>query len=341
MDVVHPVFQARGMASAAHAVLRISWHPKPACKGTVRMMQSITSRNTAAVRSSGRRGRRIAVACGRRGTAAYYAAKACYPGKQAFATDACVPISRLADCVLESKADADRERDLSRRSSATSATATFIVTGAVRPGQARAERAKAEATGQARKPARHRDGRDLHRRTRHRRPQARGAGGRTRRGGRTHADHQACARPAQHHESRARLSLPTWRHLTCTRSTSATRTTRRGRCAAGLPRGCPARPFAKSRSSCAEPATRQSRVLADRAGPGPARWRPVHVWDSLAISGIPGRAACLACGRPIRPREPGRARSPAEMHSSFAAMRNDMTMCIRERCRCSSMVRCR
>jgi len=39
--------------------------------------------------------------------AAYYASKACYPGKQAFATDACVPISRLADCVLESKADAD------------------------------------------------------------------------------------------------------------------------------------------------------------------------------------------------------------------------------------------
>ena len=39
--------------------------------------------------------------------AAYYASKACYPGKQAFATDACVPISRLADCILESKADAD------------------------------------------------------------------------------------------------------------------------------------------------------------------------------------------------------------------------------------------
>ena len=38
---------------------------------------------------------------------AYYAAKACYPGMQAFATDACVPISRLADCVLEAKADAD------------------------------------------------------------------------------------------------------------------------------------------------------------------------------------------------------------------------------------------
>ncbi len=36
---------------------------------------------------------------------AYYAALALAPGKQAFATDACVPISRLTDCVLETKAD--------------------------------------------------------------------------------------------------------------------------------------------------------------------------------------------------------------------------------------------
>ncbi len=39
--------------------------------------------------------------------AAYYAAMALVPGKQGFATDACVPISRLADCILETKADAD------------------------------------------------------------------------------------------------------------------------------------------------------------------------------------------------------------------------------------------
>ena len=39
--------------------------------------------------------------------AAYYAAKALSPGKDVFATDACVPISRLADCLLETKADAD------------------------------------------------------------------------------------------------------------------------------------------------------------------------------------------------------------------------------------------
>jgi D-lactate dehydrogenase (cytochrome) len=38
---------------------------------------------------------------------AYYAAMALSPGKQAFATDACVPISRLADCVLESRADVE------------------------------------------------------------------------------------------------------------------------------------------------------------------------------------------------------------------------------------------
>ena len=39
--------------------------------------------------------------------AAYYAVKAMSPGKEVFATDACVPISRLTDCVLETKADAD------------------------------------------------------------------------------------------------------------------------------------------------------------------------------------------------------------------------------------------
>ena len=39
--------------------------------------------------------------------AAYYAAMALVPGTQGFATDACVPISRLADCILETKADVD------------------------------------------------------------------------------------------------------------------------------------------------------------------------------------------------------------------------------------------
>jgi D-lactate dehydrogenase (cytochrome) len=40
---------------------------------------------------------------------AYYAALSLSPGKQAFSTDACVPISRLADCLLETREDLDRE----------------------------------------------------------------------------------------------------------------------------------------------------------------------------------------------------------------------------------------
>src|SRR5437868_10464424 len=38
---------------------------------------------------------------------AYYAALALSPGRQAFATDACVPISRLTQCVLETRADVE------------------------------------------------------------------------------------------------------------------------------------------------------------------------------------------------------------------------------------------
>ena len=38
----------------------------------------------------------------------YYAALALKPGAQAFATDVCVPISRLAECLLETKADIER-----------------------------------------------------------------------------------------------------------------------------------------------------------------------------------------------------------------------------------------
>jgi D-lactate dehydrogenase (cytochrome) len=36
---------------------------------------------------------------------AFWAAKAMVPGKDAFATDVCVPISRLAQCVTETQAD--------------------------------------------------------------------------------------------------------------------------------------------------------------------------------------------------------------------------------------------
>ena len=42
--------------------------------------------------------------------AAYYAGLALKPGAVGFATDACVPISRLADCILETRADIERSR---------------------------------------------------------------------------------------------------------------------------------------------------------------------------------------------------------------------------------------
>jgi len=38
---------------------------------------------------------------------AYYAGKALRPGAKAFPTDVCVPISRLADCILQTRADVD------------------------------------------------------------------------------------------------------------------------------------------------------------------------------------------------------------------------------------------
>ena len=40
---------------------------------------------------------------------AYYAAMALRPGAKGWATDVCVPISRLAECILETRADVDRE----------------------------------------------------------------------------------------------------------------------------------------------------------------------------------------------------------------------------------------
>ena len=55
--------------------------------------------------SSGRRGSRIASGCGRRGTTRFYAALALRPGARAWTTDVCVPISRLAECVVETKKD--------------------------------------------------------------------------------------------------------------------------------------------------------------------------------------------------------------------------------------------
>ena len=77
--------------------------------------------------------------------AAYYAAMALFPGKQGFATDACVPISRLADCILRDQGR--RRRDRARRADrrATSATATSTSCVLFDPGRSRRARAAPKA----------------------------------------------------------------------------------------------------------------------------------------------------------------------------------------------------
>ena len=74
--------------------------------------------NTAPRASSGRRRSRIATRCGRRGTTRYYATVASRPGARAWTTDICVPISHLAECILETQEDlaAVERRRAARRS---------------------------------------------------------------------------------------------------------------------------------------------------------------------------------------------------------------------------------
>ena len=108
---------------------------------------------------------------------AYYASKACYPGKQAFATDACVPISRLADCVLESKADADATGLISPIVGHVG-DGNFHLTILFDPNSA-AERASAEGLAKRVSLRAISHGRYVHRRAWHRRAQAGGPRRRT------------------------------------------------------------------------------------------------------------------------------------------------------------------
>ena len=82
--------------------------------------------SSAAARSTGRPAPRIAPGCGRRGTTPIGRRAGCGRAPQALSSDVCVPISRLAECVVATQHDVAAEPASSRRSSAMSATAISI-----------------------------------------------------------------------------------------------------------------------------------------------------------------------------------------------------------------------
>ena len=140
----------------------------------------------------------------------YWAARHLRPGAAAFATDVCVPISRLAECVTASQ-QAIAELKLVAPILGHVGDGNFHL---VAPG--RHERRRRGAPRRRADGARGRtgagDGRHLHRRTRRRAGQDEISQGRARRAGaRRHGGDQARARPAEHHESgqdrRARLRV--------------------------------------------------------------------------------------------------------------------------------------
>ena len=194
---VHPLFAADGFA--AKPTLFFEFHGTDA--GRARAGGDDRGRSppiTAAASSGGRRTPEDRSRLWKARHNAYYAALALAPGKQAFATDACVPISRLTDCVLETQADVV----------ATGLIAPIV--GHVGDGNfhlvvlfdpaSADERGKAEALAARVSLRAISDGRHVHRRARHRRAQARRAGRRAWRRHCADAGDQARARPARHPE---------------------------------------------------------------------------------------------------------------------------------------------
>jgi D-lactate dehydrogenase (cytochrome) len=155
--------------------------------------------SSAARTSNGPARPRSARGCGRRGTRPTSPACRLNPGCRCVTTDTCVPISRLAEIIEASVAEADAS-GLPYYIVGHVGDGNFHLAYLVKDGDASsAKRPRPEHADGA---ARDRAGRHLHRRTRHRPAQdgLPGRRGRCRRGG-DDAHHQARARPEEHHES--------------------------------------------------------------------------------------------------------------------------------------------
>ena len=104
MDAVNR-YSKTAYPGGADAVLRVPRRQRSRASPSRRRPCRRSPPSAAAAASSGRRGSRIASGCGRRGTTPTTRRWRCAPAARAWTTDVCVPISRLADCVVETKAD--------------------------------------------------------------------------------------------------------------------------------------------------------------------------------------------------------------------------------------------
>ena len=130
---------------------------------------------------------------------AYWAVKTAWPGRDVFATDVCVPVSRLAECVVETQKDIE-ELGLTAPIVGHVGDGNFHTSPAFDRNNPKEIGGDRDLPG-ASHPARHRHGRHLHRRARRRPGQAQVSQGRAGRRPRRHARHQDGAGPARHLQS--------------------------------------------------------------------------------------------------------------------------------------------
>ena len=327
---LHPLLEARRLRGEADAVLRVPRQRGRASPSRRRRCRR-SPRSTAAARSNGRRSPRTARGCGRRGTRRTTRRWRCARASRASPpTPACR--SRGSPTASSRRRPTSTRPASSRRSSATSATATSTWSCcSIRT--IAGERAKAEALAE--------------------RVSLRAiAMGGTCTGEHGIGVHKLDALVAEHGEAVDLMrtikraldphdimnpgqdGAPSDRTTSaCTRSTSATRTTRRGRCAAGSRRSSRGAPFREvmvplSGDGTPNPANRAFSPSGARAVPARRRRRSSGIRSrspSTSPSGTP------ACGPPTRSRARGRARSRARCTRDSRRLRNEMTMCIRER----------
>ena len=151
---------------SADAVRGIPRHARPATAEQSELFGAIAEK-WAAVPSTGRPRKRTGSASGRRAMTPSGRRKSLMPGKEAFATDVCVPISRLAECVQRDAGRSRRANGSTGRSSAMSATA-ISMSCLLRPQRSGDELERVKGFYERLIDAGHRHGGHLHRRAWHR-----------------------------------------------------------------------------------------------------------------------------------------------------------------------------